>query len=174
MKLTACMVFIFFLFSFTLVAEEDMSQDEIKTKVLQNLTEIKDSYLKLLNFEQRREAITLIDEIIALVEKNSTMPSVNQYNVLSENGFRLLQKQVEATLSESQKTEYILSIGKSGYITTDQLLILLKSYHFDLEIADCIKKIYPQILDKVNAHVLLTTINSSIIKDELMKFFAAQ
>lgn len=176
MKITICIcsIALFLLLSLTLETEETDNQDKLKQIIRHNLAEIEDSYIQLLNFDQRRRAIQLVDEIITIIENKYVLTPESPYNVLSDEAFLVLKDQVEKTISANSKTKYILAIGKKGFITTEQLLILLKSYTFDSDIIDCIKKVYPHLLDKVNSAVLLSTINSTHKKDELAEWMAIQ
>jgi len=176
MKRTAC-IFLFALFllpSFILTAEETESQDELKKIIAHNLAEIEDSYIQLLDFDQRRRAITLVDEIMKIIENSYALSPVSPYNILGDEAFLILKAQVEDTISANKKTEYILVVGGKGFITTDQLLILLKSYTFDSDIINCIKAVYPYLLDKVNSPVLISAVSSEIKKGKLAEWLAIQ
>jgi hypothetical protein len=154
-------------------AQVSKTQISAKQKIIKNLKKIEDSYINNLDFTERRKAIKLVNEIIELLENQSIVNKHKKY-VLSDEAFEILKAQVEETIIESKKTDIILSIGKKGFITTNQLLQLLQTYDFNVEKMNCIKKIYSSIADKVNVNILLTTISSELSKDELIKFFNSQ
>lgn len=142
--------------------------------IIENLKQIENSYINRLDFRERREAIRLMDEIIMSIKNNPEMSYQNKFPkqhhsiMLSEEGFQELLKQVKVEINEDKKTNIIQTIGTDGYILSAQLAKLLATYSFDSYKIDCIKKVYPNVYDKVNSSILFDQIQNSILRDELI------
>lgn len=150
-------------------------QDRAKHRIVHNLKQIEDSYFKYLSFDERRDAVQLMNETIMLVQSArldaSSSPGDNP-NVLGEEGFQTLLKEVSSTISESDKTARVRAIGKRGWISCSQLRALLDTYSFDDAKTDLIKSMYSQIYDPVNITVVTSTIRNSIVRKELEQYLA--
>ncbi len=163
------------LLSFSLLSAQN-PQDRAKHRIIHNLKQIEDSYFKYLSFEERRDALQLMNETIRLVQSaqlEASSPGDNP-NVLGDEGFQTLLKEVSSTISESDKTAMIRAIGKRGWISCLQLRSLLDTYSFDDAKIDLIKSMYPQIYDPVNIAGVTATVKNSILRKELEEYLAAQ
>jgi hypothetical protein len=150
-------------------------QERVKHKIIQNLKQIEESYFKYLSFEERRDALQLMNETILLVQSSRfdvSSSSGNDPNVLGEEGFQTLLKEVSSTISESEKTTRIRAIGKRGWISCSQLRALLNTYTFDNSKVELIKSVYNQVYDPVNISLATSTVQNSILRKELEEYLA--
>ncbi len=170
-----------YLFAFLLVVVSlclfaETQAETNKKKIVSNLKRIEDTYFKYLSFQERREAIAILDETMKMIQSAEfvTKPDDknSEGNVLSEEGLQNLLKDVMSTIDEDNKTTMILAIGKKGKITCSQLRKLIETYKFDSYKVKLIKAIYPHILDPVNITLITTTISSSLTRSELEKYLA--
>jgi hypothetical protein len=149
-------------------------QERAKHRIIRNLKQIEDSYFKYLSFEERRDALQLMNETIQLVQSarlEASSPG-NNPNVLGEEGFQTLLKEVSSTINESDKTTRIRAIGKRGWMSCSQLRALLDTYKFDDAKIDLIKSVYSQIYDPVNMNGVTSAIKNSILRKELEEYLA--
>ncbi|MBN1409493.1 MAG: DUF4476 domain-containing protein [Spirochaetales bacterium] len=155
-----------------LAFSEDTSQQAALDRIINNLEMIENSYFKYLDFKERRTALKIIDEIIAMVRGDDIV--IDTTSVLSDEAFDEMLKNIKNEANSNSKSSIILSIGKKGKIKCSQLKLLLETYSFDSEKVKLIKNIYPQIADPVNTVLVTATIDSSFTRDELNKWLANQ
>lgn len=169
------MILILIMLGFNFVySENSRINPDSKTKIIENLKLIENKYFKYLDFEERREAIRLLDEALTLLNYYSNTNYLikdSNPNLLSDESLKELVKVLNDKRFDSERTDTIMAISKKGGITVKQLKLLLKTYQFDEGKSDCIVNVYDRIYDKINVNLLLTTISSEITKIRLTAFF---
>jgi hypothetical protein len=155
-------------------AIEDNRKTTGQVMIIEKLKQIENSYISRLDFEERREAIRLMDEILISIKNTPEMSCQNRFSkdrhssILSDDGFQELLKLVKGEINEDRKTNLIQTCAIDGHILSTQLALLLSTYSFDSYKIDCIKKVYPHVYDKVNSGILFEQIHNSILRDELI------
>jgi len=153
---------------------DDLSLE--KRKIVENLKQIEDLYISKLNFEERRKAIELLNDVLRKLyqlddSQLNNCGDNNKFNhnsiVLNDEGFKDLYDQVKNELNEDHKTKLIQSIGKDGLILSSQLAKLIQTYNFESGKVKCIKAIYKNIYDKANIGMVLKHL---MVKDEIIEF----
>ncbi len=159
-------------------AQENISKKQL---VMDKLEKIEDGYFKYLSFRERREAISLINEIILLIDPEEINPKEmnseimrNEYNIMSESVFLSLHENVSNEISSSDQISMILAIGQRGYITSNQLKMLVDEMTFDRYKIELIKGIYHNIIDPVNLVIVTPLIDSSFSKRDLELWLRTQ
>lgn len=148
--------------------------NETKLKILENLKQIENSYFKLLDFEERRKALRLMDETIKMVLNEELGKKYQSHraepNVMGDEAFKMLLKQVNETVSDTTKTDLIISACANGFISVVQMRSLLESYSFKDNKVYCIETVYDRIYDKANISILIALFPDSFARDRLVKY----
>jgi hypothetical protein len=166
LKMKRIFITMFLLLPLVFFAQDTSSKNDL---LIYKLKKIEDKYFSYLSFNERRDAIELMDEIIELIESGDIDSSVviSKSKILSDESFAILLDNVSKEINGSSQVRMILSIGKNGYIKCSQLKQLVKLISFDKYKIELIKKIYSNIYDPVNLISVTSLIDSSISRDEL-------
>lgn len=160
----------------TLSLIQAQPQNDKKEIIIRNLKLIEDLYINKLNFAQRREAIDLMNQTLALIdnaELNSGPGNDNNcqnQTTTSNKDFNELLKNAKKAWPYKEKkvviTEYLLSHD----ITSEQLKEVLMLLDFDDEKVEIIKLVQPRVIDREKILLVLEPINSSIKRDEVLEY----
>ena len=92
-----------------------------KKEIINNLKKIEDMYLVKLDFDERRNAIMLLNDIInrihklddSMIIKDETSQTLikKKSMLLSDEGFEILYEQVDHEMTGERKTKIIQTIG---------------------------------------------------------------
>ena len=147
-------------------------QNDSTAKIIKNLNTIESMYFKYLTKQEQKEAISLINEVRSIIAGiDIPVNNASNPNVLNEEGFLSLYTSVKNEIGDSNKTKIILSIGRNGRITCSQLEKIIALYSFDHYRSELLMAIADNILDPVNIGVVAKHYDSSIDRDEIIKYF---
>lgn len=160
---------------FALNGFSQSSQKDPTNRIIENLSKIESLYFKSLTAQERKEAVSLLNETRNLVVNNPVPKErpgdLSAFNVLSEESFLSLYESVRKELSDDAKNTLILAIGENGKITCTHLARLIALYTFDAYRERLLKAIADNIIDPVNIGLVLKHFDSSITRDQLAVFF---
>lgn len=161
------------LFSSDLKVKEKSAIDKLK--------EIENKYYKYLSFEERREAIKLMDDIIDIIssEEELTKPNkketkINKKNIILDSVFDELLENVSQEAFGDDQVRMILAIGEKGYLYSSQLKLLVDEIDRDKYKTELINKIYPNIIDPVNLVIVTQSYTFSSNKKNIESWLQKQ
>lgn len=161
------------LFSSDLKVKEQTAIDKLK--------EIENKYYKYLSFDERREAIKLMDEIIDIInsEEKLTKPNkketkLNKNNIILDSVFDELLENVSHEAFGDDQVRMILAIGEKGYLYSSQLKLLVDEIDRDQYKTELIKKIYSNIIDPVNLVIVTESYTFSSDRENIESWLQKQ
>jgi hypothetical protein len=109
-------------------------------RIKANLQTIEDSYIKTLDFNQRREAIRRVDEINAMLD-NLGMPErpVAVIAVIPDNDFGQMMQAMNRTAFYNQKKDIFTAYSRKYFFTANQIRQILATLSFSNDKADFFK-----------------------------------
>ncbi len=171
-KWSLALVVLFGLTGFIVAKEMKLNRTAL---LLQNLNKIENLYFPYLKGDEYKQAVDLLNQTRKLIVDEMDKPGPEQEkvdrNILTDEGFNSLYNSTKREFRDADKSNIILAMGKNGKLTCLQLSKLLKLYTFDSDKVYLMKKIADHIIDPVNISVVLNTIDNSIIKEEMARFF---
>lgn len=173
-----------------LLAQLGFSQNQValspeKAQIFERLQQIENSYISKLDFNERRRAIQLMNEVVSRLQRlNDTSPPVVVITptpaaqpvpvtpTMSDAAFMDLLDQVKNESFADDKTKLIMASTKHGFISANQLAQLVACYTWDDDKQKLIEGCYKNVYDKASISVVLKYINNSVIKEKLLNFLA--
>lgn len=162
-------IIVSFIVFFVNLNAQDNTNGEKKNLLINNLKKIEDLYFKYLNFSERREALELLDQSLAILKDEKFIIS-NEATELNDEVFNVLLNDVNSTIMHSEKNEKIIGMAKKVKLSSHQLYKLLENYKFDDDKIKVIKAVYTQINDTENMVLVTPLIENSILRTELEKW----
>ena len=165
-----------------LIAQMGFSQNQTtlspeKTQIIERLKLIENSYINKLDFDERRKAIQLMNEILARLQTIGeaplpvTSPQPALINpIMGDTAFKNLLSQVNSENFDSEKTKLITAVINRGFISSEQLSQLIATYTWDNDRQACIENVYKNVLDKGNISMVLQYFQSSITKGKVLDY----
>lgn len=153
-------IILLFILPFTLFAQEKPTQKEI---VINKLRILENKYFSYLSFDERREAIKLMDEIIEIVNPKQN-PQIEdeepriQLNLMSSEEFTKFYSEYNDRSSRDEKIDYILEYGIYYNFTCFQIKKLVESIGIGDQQADVIKILYKKIIDPENIQYVVDAV----------------
>ena len=171
MKIIYALCFICFCFS------QQNYSDSLNPILAHKLKQLEQQYILTLGFEERREAIKLMDEIILLIKSHPTDPNkkvvhTQSYQTFTDENFSLLLKQLEDA-SAFKKVDLFISSIKFGRISSEQLALAIKQVSFSDEQLKIFKQAFPYVYDKLNIQIAVNELSFSV-RDNAITFLSKQ
>ena len=148
-----------------------------KAQIIERLKQIENSYINKLDFDERRRAIQLMNEILSRLQSiaiapvpTATAQPIVVNPVMNDSAFKDLLDQVNNEMTDGEKTKMILAIVSHGYISANQLAQLIAAYTWDSDREACLEGAYKYVYDKPSISVVLGYFKSSITKGKVLDF----
>lgn len=132
-------------------AESEM--DKKVNELYKRLDEIESSYISQIKFNDRREAIEKVNQMVAILEeirKLKTVEEKTEYisgDRISDSDFRIFMDLLRGIKNRQDRLKWIRLFGRSSYFTVGQLIEIMKLYDTDDERIDVAEAILGHIID---------------------------
>jgi len=141
-------------------------------KVRRNLESLEQLCISRLDFSERRQALALIDQILAELEGvDDRSPSRPAPKVTP---FETLMAEVKKTPFASDRLKCLETYLSARRIGATQLAQVMALFSFDSERIDCVKVALPGLADPDNVLPLLMQVSSTFQREALMRLMWEQ
>lgn len=141
-------------------------------KVRRNLESLEQLYISRLDFSERRQALALIDQILAEVEGADDRSPFRPAPKVTP--FETLLAEVKKTPFTSDRLKHLETYLGARRIGATQLAQIMALFTFDSERIDCVKVAMPGLADPDNVLPLLMQVGSTFQRETLMRLLWEQ
>ncbi|MBN2571935.1 MAG: DUF4476 domain-containing protein [Ignavibacteriales bacterium] len=136
---------------------------DLVNQIRAELQVIEDSYIKKLNFYERRDAIERLDNVLFLVDKivdyktRYNDPYYSPIVPMNDKMFAdLLSKYNKKNFySDAERIEYLNTASAYNYLFVDQVIVLLNYFSFESSKYSLLEKLYQRIVDRENSYEII-------------------
>ena len=151
---------------FLLFSQQRESNSE--KEILRKLKQIEETYIKNLDFRERRKAIRLIDDVISLIKGKKQRPIKRRFNdIIPDHEFEEMK---ELPNKYSRLTNVLLESGKyivKYQFTRKQLIELMKTYDSEYQRVALFEIIYPKLKNKRNSKQFIDLVDDYRFKKQI-------
>ncbi|MBN2737632.1 MAG: DUF4476 domain-containing protein [Spirochaetales bacterium] len=147
---------IFSLFTLVLAVASVFAETEMDKKVdelFKRLDEIESAYISQIKFNDRREAIEKVNQMVAILEEIRKMKTVEKQTEyisgdrISDSDFKIFMELLRGNKDRQDRLKWIRLFGRSSYFTVGQLIEIMKLYETDEERIYVVEAILGHITD---------------------------
>lgn len=131
----------------------DSEMDEKVNGLFRRLDEIESSYISQIKFNERREAIEKVNEMVKILEDIRTTKVVEEKteylpgNRISDSDFGIFMQLLQSIKNRQERLKWIRLFGRSSYFTVGQLIQVMRLYETDDERIDVVEAILGHVTD---------------------------
>lgn len=143
---------------------------EKTAEIKQKLNFIETKYISVLSFNERRQAIKTMDDVMVLVgllEKDDRRPQ--QQNPMPEQRFNMLIRKLKDLGAAWEQKYELFKRSVNAYYSVDQLIRIMNVFKFDDDKLEVAVTLYPKLVNKQRLNKILNSLSFNKSKQDLGK-----
>ncbi len=154
------------------IVSQDKTKENIgKVEIIEILKEIENSYIKDLDFYERRDAINKVDKIMKLLNGQNDIQPIPSMSVEDFDSFLIL---VDDYNSPDDQLDFITMQSAYHYFSCYQVSQLVKEIGIGSNQVVVVKRLYNRIIDMENIDIVLDSVFGSSYTKELAEWIFTQ
>ena len=162
-----------FLLVFTNFSESKNNYHPLSRKtaeIKRKLEFIETKYISALSFNERRQAIRTMDDVMVLVGSLGT-DKPHKQSPMPDHMFKQLIKKLKKTGHAWEQKYELFKRSVSAYYSVKQLLQVLRIFKFDDDKLEVVITLYPKLVGKNQLYKVLNSLTFRKSKQDLRKLF---